>query len=61
MVPASPLDSTALGEARVAQLNTIKEWLGINDLPEFYPDYRSYNDTAYFPSISEEITKGIGG
>ena len=60
MLPAAPLDSTALEEARVAQLNTIKEWLGIDDLPEFYPDYKSYKETAYFPSLSKEIIKGIG-
>ena len=60
-LPPVPLDSAAVNETRVAQLNTIKEWLGLCDLPEIYPMYTSSNDTENFPGISEYITKGIGG
>ena len=56
-----PLDSTAINGTRVVQLNTIKEWLGICDLPEVYPMFTSLNDTDDFPGISAYIEAGIGG
>ena len=60
-LPPVALDSTAMNETRVVQLNTIKEWLGICDLPEVYPMYASLNDTDDFPGISAYTEAGIAG
>lgn len=47
--PSVPLDSVAKNETKLAQLNTMKEWLGLYDLPEAYPSYSSSNDTDILP------------
>ena len=49
----------AMNQTRVAELNSIKEWLGMTDLPEAYPVYKTENGTDDFPGISEYIASGF--
>lgn len=56
-----PLDSVATNLSRIAELNSIKEWLGLYDLPEVYPMYTSPLQTDWVPGISDDILAGIGG
>lgn len=44
-----PLDSVAKNETKLAQLNTMKEWLGLHGLPEEYPSFKSMNDSDILP------------
>lgn len=43
------LDSVAKNETKLAELNTMKEWLGLRGLPEEYPAFTSMNDTDILP------------
>lgn len=54
-MPPSSRDSTAMRDARVAQLNAIKEWLGMENLPDHYPDYASANNMAYCKEVVERV------
>ena len=60
IMPRSSQDLTAVRDARVAQLNTIKEWLGMQNLPDHYPDYASPNHTAYYKEVLVDVTRANG-
>lgn len=46
MGPVLTVDKVSVNDARLAQMNTIKEWLGMHDLPDHYPAFASKENIA---------------
>ena len=50
------LDKPSVNEARLAQLNTIKQWVSKeDDLPDHYPDFASEENRAQSCNIGVEL------